>query len=196
MRLPVGAFITPMFFLPPLCFAPPPPPPPGPRPEDLRTRLSQAQPAGKPGEQLLRFSRDYLTQSESLEQAGKHHAADRKLAAADAFFRAADHLGHLTHAKSPERKKKQSDGHEVNRHLDRVYFRLKQCEFFYEQSGDHHLKPVCGVARSFYQSGVRAAEQDDIRTADEYAKAADDLTHAVENLAQAAVPEDKGPPRP
>jgi len=44
------------------------------------------------------------------------------------------------------------------------------------------------LARGFYEQAVQAEQSNNGAMADEYAKASDDLTHALESLAQAAVP--------
>lgn len=180
-----------------LCFAPPPPPPPpphgGPTVDEIRSKLANLKPSGKTGKELVLLSQSYLARSEQKAQTGDRFAADRNRAAADAFFRAADHLEHVSKFQGDRPEKKKPHGPEVSRHLERVYFRLKQCDFFLVQSGETKLKPVCGIARDLYQSGLRSQDEENTRAADEYAKAADDLTHAVEFLAQAAQSPERQP---
>jgi hypothetical protein len=44
------------------------------------------------------------------------------------------------------------------------------------------------LARGFYERAVAAKQEEKDRIANEYSRAADDLTHALESLAQASAP--------
>ena len=75
-------------------------------------------------------------------------------------------------------------------HLQRVYFRLQQADYFARNTGED-AKQLPELARKFYERALQAYDRRDWRAADEFAKSADDTIRGLENLAQAAIP----PPR-
>jgi hypothetical protein len=129
------------------------------------------------------LARFYLEKSDSVRR-GSPFAADRYVAAADALAHAADHQQHIAQKSGPE----PPDGAEISRHLDRVYFRLQQSDFFVKQSADANAKTIAAFARQYYQQALRASTgvttSHDSRSADECAKTVDELMRALENLAQ------------
>ena len=173
--------------------APPPPGPGGPPPpggrQGVRHRLTEAKPAGEAPRKMLALARTYLEKSESL-QLGSPFAATRILSAADALIRAAEHQQHLGQKEGPP----PPDNAEITRHLDRVYFRLQQADYFVKQSGDPNAQAIADLARQYYQGALRASDKGDLRTADECAKSTDELMRALENLAlSTALPPRPGP---
>jgi hypothetical protein len=173
--------------------APPPPEPGGPPPpggrQGVRQRLTEAKPAGEAPRKMLALARTYLEKSESL-QLGSPFAATRILSAADALIRAAEHQQHLDPKEGPP----PPDNAEITRHLDRVYFRLQQADYFVKQSGDPNAQAIADLARQYYQGALRASDKGDLRAADECAKSTDELMRALENLAlSTALPPRPGP---
>lgn len=122
-------------------------------------------------------------------QAGQVFAADRTAEAAAAMLRVAEHQQHLrkpegAHVPAPP---------EIQDHLQRVYFRVQQANFFLKQVRDPRVADFPKWSHDFYQLAFRAYEQQDFIAADEYAKSADDIVTALESLAQAV---SKVPPPP
>jgi hypothetical protein len=132
---------------------------------------------------ILMLARLYLEKSDSV-RGGSPFVADRYLAAADALEHAAEHQHHIAQKSGPE----PPDGADISRHLDRVYFRLQQTDFFVKQSADVNAEIIATYARQYYQQALRASTGGtaslDSRSADECAKTVDELMHALENLAQ------------
>jgi len=62
-------------------------------------------------------------------------------------------------------------------------------DFFLQQIPSPAPTRLLELARSFYEQAVKARQAGNRLAADEYTGAADDLTHALENLAQAALPD-------
>jgi hypothetical protein len=185
---------------------PPPPHPPGVRPEPprlderivkeriqaVRNRLAQVRVTDKDAESLISTARRELGRAQEKLGENEVYAADRLQAAADAFGHAAEHSLHLGDGpKGPAPRPR-----EIADHLQRVYFRLQQADFFARASGEPEAKPLPGLARKYYEEARKAYDGDDWFAADEYAKSADDTIRGLENLAQAAVPEPPPPPRP
>jgi len=178
--------------VPPRVPVPPPPLPGGPPPpggrQGVRQRLTEAKPAGEPSRKILGLARAYLEKSESLES-GSPFAASRVLVAADALIRAAEHQQHLQQKGGPP-----PVGSEIMRHVERVYFRLQQADYFVKQSADPNAPSIADFAREYYQGALRATDKGDLRTADECAKSTDELMRALENLAlSTALPPKQGP---
>lgn len=171
---------------------PHPPLPPKPRPvEDrlieIRQRLAREPEAATAQERLLvEWAERFLGRADdSLKQANRP-AAERLADAADACRRPLDHLAHLRGAKAPGPPLPPAPPDGPSRHLQQVYFRLRLASYFVQQIPPPSADPLLGLAQQFYQNGVRAQEAGETRAADDYAKAADDLTHALESAAQAA----------
>jgi hypothetical protein len=161
------------------------PPPPG-GPEGVRRRIAQVKAADEVSRSVLGLARMYLAKSEGAHQ-GTPFAAARYLAAADALAHAAEHRQHRVQKSEPE----PPDAAEITRHLDRVYFRLQQADFFVKQSADANAAKIATYAQQYYQQALRASDNQNPRSADECAKTVDELMRALENLAQSTAP-----PRP
>jgi hypothetical protein len=185
---------------------PPPPPPPGARAgpprldeqgvgariQEVSGRLSQLKVKDKDGERLISVARLELDRAEEKLRANELYAADRLQAASDAFLHAAEHSVHLDEGRRgpiPQVK-------DIADHLQRVYFRLQQADFFASSSGETKAKALPALARKFYEQARKAYDSGNWLAADEYAKAADDTIRGLENLAQATVPEPPRPPGP
>ena len=169
--------------------APPPggPPPPGGR-EAVQRRLADAKPADATGKNILALAKVYLARSE--QERSSPFAATRFLVAADALSQAVEHQQHLFQKGGPPPPGRA----ELTRHLERVYFRLQQADYFVKQSVDPNAETIAGFARRYYQEALRAGA--DLRTADECAKSAEELMRALESLAQSTAPPPPPPPKP
>jgi len=110
--------------------------------------------------------------------------ADRFGAAAEAFVHAAEHQDHI--GESERGPGPQPQAREIADHLQKVYFRLQQAEFFVSASGLEDAKALPAIARRFYERARQAYDKNAWGEADENAKSADDTLHGLENLAQAA----------
>jgi hypothetical protein len=182
---------------------PPPEPPPRDRPgpplldsraiddhiQKVRRHLQEIKPKDQDCEMLIVVARRDLDKAEEREHANDLFDADRLVAASDAFIHAAEHSLHLEEGPKGPRP----DAEEIASHLQRVYFRLQQADFFARASGEGNAKQLSGLARKFYEKSLQAYDTNDWFGADEFAKSADDTIRGLENLAQAATPP---PPRP
>jgi hypothetical protein len=181
---------------------PPPLPAPGGRPDpprldahaidddiqNVRRHLEEIKPKDQDCEMLMAVARRNLDEAEEKAHANALFVADRLVAASDAFIHAAEHPLHLEEGpKGPH-----PDAEEIASHLQRVYFRLQQADFFARTVGDDNAKQLTGLARKFYEKSLQAYDKSDWLGADELAKSADDTIRGLENLAQAATPP---PPR-
>lgn len=183
---------------------PPPPPAAHPGPPRLdkqgvgeriqreRSRLSQLNVKDKDSEELISAARRELERAEEKLRSNELYAADRLQAASDAFLHAAEHSVHL--AEGPKGPVPQAA--EIADHLQRVYFRLQQADFFAGSSGATVAKAFPALARRFYEQARKAYDSGSWFAADEHAKSADDTIRGLENLAQAAAPEPLRPPGP
>lgn len=181
----------------------PPPPPPRGRPgpprldaraiddhiQNVRRRLEEIKPKDQDCEMLIAVARRNLDEAEEKANANDLFVADRLVAASDAFMHAAEHPLHLEEGPKGPRPVAE----EIASHLQRVYFRLQQADFFARSGGDETAKQLPGLARKFYEESLQAYDKNDWLGADEFAKSADDTIRGLENLAQAATPP---PPRP
>ena len=165
---------------------PAPPVGPGPRPPGgsaaVRRKLTEVRPASQTEEKLLALARSYLERSDHVEIKNRF-ASERDLVAADALVNGAEHQHHILQGAGPGPPSRD----EIARHLERVYFRLEQADYFVNQSADPNAKRIAEFARQYYQSALRAQDRSEARRADECAKSADELMRALESLAQAAV---------
>jgi hypothetical protein len=182
---------------------PTPPPPPRGRPgpprldaraiddhiQKVRRHLEEINPTNQDCEMLLAVARHNLDRAEEKAHANDLFVADRLAAASDAFMHAAEHPLHLEEGPKGPRP----DAEEISSHLQRVYFRLQQADFFAQTSGDENAKQLPDLARKFYERSLQAYDKNDWFGADEFAKSADDTIRGLENLAQSAAPP---PPRP
>jgi hypothetical protein len=164
----------------------------GERIQKVRSRLSQMKAKDKDAERLISIARLELDRAEEKLRANELYAADRLQVASDAFLHAAEHSVHLVEGRTgpiPQAK-------EIADHLQRVYFRLQQADFFAASSGETEAKSLPVLARRFYEQARKAYDSGSWFAADEYAKSSDDTIRGLENLAQAAVPEPPRPPGP
>jgi hypothetical protein len=137
--------------------------------------------------EIASFGMNYLERSEQAVKSGQLFVADRLLGAADAFRLVLDHLNHIRRGTNepPPPPPPQA----ISDHLRQVYFRLRLSDFFLHEIPDPKPERLPTLARQFYQSALQAYQASNWLAADEYTKCADDITHALENLAQAAIPE-------
>jgi hypothetical protein len=152
--------------------------------QKVRRHLEDIKPADTDGETLLAVARRNLDKAEEKARANDLFVADRLVAASDAFMHAAEHPLHLQEGPKGPRP----DAAEIAGHLERVYFRLQQADFFARTSGEEDVKSLPRLARQFYERAMQAYDRADWFVADEYAKSADDTIRGLENLAQAATP--------
>lgn len=149
--------------------------------------MRSTQAADLTAKRALEYSRTFLVSAESALRAGQPLRADRLAAAADSLLHVAEHQEHLRAGGGP---KGPPSLDAVQDQLQRIYFRIQQADFFYNQGHDPRAASLPQWARDFYQLAVRASERKDFVAADENAKSSDEIVKALENLAQAAnVPE-------
>jgi hypothetical protein len=174
------------------------PPPPTPdskaverRIEDIRTRLEQNSPTTPQQKELAAFVERYLEEAGRALNKGKRFQAQQLADAADGCRRPIDHLQHIAAGNAPPRPPGRGGpsgkAEEPRDHLRQIYFRLRLCDFFLQQIPPPAPTRLLELAREFYEQAGQA-ERANGAMADEYAKASDDLTHALESLAQAALP--------
>ncbi len=178
--------------------APPGPPrPPGPggadRIADIRRKLSATKAVDVTAQRAVEYSREFLANAEKASRSGQSFQADRMAEAADSLLHVAEHQEHLRAGDGPAGPPPAAA---VKDHLQRVYFRTQQADYFLSQAHDARAASFPKWARDFYQLAVRAYERKDFVAADENAKSADEIVKALENLAQAASPDLTPPPRP
>jgi hypothetical protein len=182
---------------------PPPPLPPRRRPgplrldragvadhiERVRRQLAQSRPKDADVSIFIQEANLNLDKAKGKLRANELLLADRLVAASDAFLHAADHSQLLE--EGPRGPRLQAPG--IAEHLQHIYFRLQQAEYFAQTSREPGANTLPGLARKFYERALQAYDMGDWLVADQYAKAADDTIRGLENLAQAATPP---PPRP
>lgn len=164
-----------------------PPQPPQSRLEarlaDLRRKLDSTKAVDVTAQRALEYSREYWKNAEKAGRAGQPFRADRLTEAADALFHIAEHQEHLRTGGGP---KGPPSPQEIQDHLQRVYFRTQQADYFFHQSQRGEAAAFPAWSRNFYQLALRAYERRDWVAADENAKCAEELVRALESLAQAA----------
>lgn len=148
--------------------------------EDIRGRLEKNSPSTPEQKELAGFVQRYLDEATRALQSGRRFQARCLADAADACRRPLDHLT----GNRPAPPKPPDD---MEDHLRQVYFRLRLSEYFLKQIPPPAPQRLLEIAREFYEKAVKAQQAASVATADEYAASADDLTHALESLAQAAV---------
>jgi hypothetical protein len=164
------------------------PGPPGPphdlsqRLKDIAQRLEEGRPSTGEQRELAAFVRQYLSRAAEELAGGRRFQAERMAEAADACRRTIEHLQHAAEGGHPAPPVSPS----LDDRLRQVYFRLRLCDFFLQQLPDPKPTRLRDLARLFYERAAAAKERDP-NAAEEYALAADDLTHALESLAQAYV---------
>jgi hypothetical protein len=187
----------------------PPGPPPPPRPAnfddrlaDLRRRIERQDVVDVSAQRALQYAERYAERAEKEKRAGRDAEADRIAAAAGAFLHVAEHQEHLRKGGGPPSPPPQ----EIKDHLQHVYFRTEQADYFSKEAHDEMAASFAQWARDFYQLAVRASDRREWRAADEDGKCAEEVTKALESLAQAAnvrenrpgsqPPPPPAPPRP
>ncbi len=158
---------------------------------DLRKKLDSAKPVDVTAQRALQYSRSYWEHADKAWRVGQSFRADRLAEAADALLHVAEHQEHLRTGGGP---KGPPSPEELQNHLQRVYFRTQQAEYFFHQLQDHEAAALPAWSRDFYQLALRAYERRDWIAADENAKCADEIVRALESLAQAATPVSLPPP--
>jgi hypothetical protein len=174
------------------------PPPPGQhdpkvvdrRIEEIRNRIERNPPVTEEQKELASFVRRYLDEAAAALNAGRRFQAQRFTDAADACRRPIDHLQHIASANQMPLPPGPPSGppRDPEDQLRQVYFRLRLADFFLKQIPPPAPVQLLDLAREFYEQAVNAGQTKKAFVEDEYTKAADDLTHALENLAQAALP--------
>lgn len=152
---------------------------------DLRRRLDSARGVNLSAQRALEYGRAFLASGEKALRSGQDFKADRLAEAADALLHVAEHQEHLRSGGGP---KGPPAADLLRDHMQRVYFRTQQADYFFDQSHDTRAAPFPKWARDFYQLAVRAYERNDLIAADENAKCAEEVVRALEGLAQAATP--------
>ena len=176
-----------------------PPKPPGPGPAnrlmEVRRKVDSTQAVDVTAQRALGYSRAFLSSAESAFRSKQPFKADRMADAADALLHVAEHQQHLRTGGGP---KGPPETRAVHDHLDRVYFRTQQSNYFLSQAHDSRAASFPKWADDFYQLAVRAYERKDLIAADENAKSAEEIVRALESLAQAASPviSPPAPPKP
>jgi hypothetical protein len=176
-----------------------PPPPPAPKSDsraverrigEIRNRLERNAPATPEQKELASYVQRYLDDAGRALAAGRRFQAERLEEAADACRRPIDHLQRIATPSpaKPPGPRPPGDGED---HLRDVYFRLRLSEFFLQQIPSQPPTRLLELARGFYEQAVKARQGGIRLAADEYTGAADDLTHALENLAQATLPDNQ-----
>ncbi len=160
---------------------------------DLRRRLDSAKAVNVTAQRALEYSRIFLTSAEQAYRLGQQFRAGRFAEAADALFHVAEHQSHLQAGGGP---KGAPPADTLGEHMQRVYFRTQQADYFFRQSHDLRAVSLPKWARDFYQLAVRAFERNDAIAADENVKCAEEVVRALESLAQAATPANENAPLP
>lgn len=149
----------------------------------LRGQLEEWRRTADSDQQVLLWDAGlYAGKADQTQRAARPYIADRTLAAAEAFFHAADHLQHLKESPGPP----PPPAEDVARHLAEVYFRTRQADYFFQEIHDPSTSSLVSLARQYYQRAVQSDDRADFRGADEYGKTAEEMVRALENLAQAA----------
>ena len=161
---------------------------------DIRRRLVSARPIDLTARRAIEYGREFVSSAEKALHAGQPFIADRLADAVDALLHVAERQQHLRAEGGP---KGPPSAQEAQDHLQRVYFRTQQANYFFQQCHDPRAASFPKWARDFYQLAVRAYERKDMAAADENAKCAEEVVRALENLAQAAAPATiPAPPKP
>lgn len=171
----------------------PPGPLPRPRPADpanhvadLHQKLASMKAVDVTAQRALAYGREFLASAEQSIHSGHRFEADRLAEAADSLIRVAEHQEHLRAPDGPKGPPA-SSAELIRDHLQRVYFRTQQADYFLNQSHDSRAAYFPKWARDFYQLALRDYDRKDFIAADENAKSSDDVVRALESLAQAGV---------
>jgi len=154
---------------------------------EIRNRLDRNAPSTPEQKELALYVRRYLDDAGRALTAGRSFQAGRLEDTADACRRPIDHLQRIATA-SPATPPGPKPPFDPEDHLRDVYFRLRLSDFFLQQIPSPAPTRLLELARGFYEQAVKARQAGNKLAAVEYTAAADDLTHALESLAQAALP--------
>ena len=162
---------------------------------EIRRKVDSTKAVDVTAQRALEYSRSFLTAAEKDFGMHREFLADRMGEAADALLHVAEHQQHL---REIEGQKRILSADAIEDHLQRVYFRTQQADFFSQQTHNAQVAGFPKWSRDFYQLAVRAYERKDLVAADENGKSAEDIVKALESLAQAANPEiiSSPPPKP
>src|SRR5580704_11236646 len=149
---------------------------------EIRNWLDRNPPGNREEKELSSFVQRYLDEAAAASNAGRRFQAQRFTDAADACRRPIDHLQHI--ASPTQVPLPPGPPRDPEDQLRQVYFRLRLAEFFLKQIPPPAPVKLLDLAREFYEQAVNAGQTKKAFVEDEYTKAADDLTHALENLAQ------------
>jgi hypothetical protein len=175
---------------------PPPPPPPldraGITGQINRTQhnLAQQSPVGTTEEEIFSEANTCLQHAQKQLARNQVFTASRLAAAAAALSRALDGLQRREDPVAPPLPPRQ----DLRGRLIEVYFRVRQADYFSQESPDKNAKPLAELARRFYELARQAFDRNQARHAEYYAGAAEDLVQALEFLAQSAVGASGPPP--
>lgn len=158
---------------------------------DIQRKLNTTEPVNVTAQRALQYGRSYLASSETAFRSGHLFVADRLSGAADALVHIAEHQQHLRTGGGP---KPPPSAEDIRDHLQRVYFRTHEADYFLQLSHDPRAALFPKWARDLYQLALRAYDRRDLLAADENAKCADEVVKALEDLAQAATPAHIPPP--
>lgn len=176
---------------------PPPPQPPKSdsraverRIGEIRNRLERNAPSTAEQKELASYVQRYLDDAGRALAAGRRFQAERLEDAADACRRPIDHLQRIATPNQAKPPGPRPPGDPVD-HLRDVYFRLRLSDFFLQQIPSPAPARLLELARGFYERAGKARQAGNRLDAEEYTGAADDLTHALESLAQASLPDNQ-----
>lgn len=156
----------------------------------IQDRLAQYTPTGMAEKKIFAEACNCLQRARKQLSRNQIFTASRLAGAAEELSHALDRLqrrGDPAEATSPPCL-------DLHRHLIEVYFRVRQADYFYQQSRDKRAQTLAELARRFYQQARQAFDQQHPGPAIEYADAADDMVRALEFLAQSAVKANAPPP--
>jgi hypothetical protein len=176
------------------------PPPPAPPPLDrteVANQINRIHYQLAQGSQRGRTEKSILSEANACLERAQKQLARNQVFAASRLAEAAEELSHAL-----DQLQRRGDPAEVtlpprldlHRHLIEVYFRVRQADYFYQQSRDKSAQTLAELARRFYQQARQAFDQQHPGPAMEYADAADDMVRALEFLAQSAVKANAPPP--
>jgi hypothetical protein len=157
---------------------------------EVRSRLERNAAPTPEQKELMSYVQRYLDEAGKALAAGRRFQAGRLVDAADACRRPVDHLQRIAIANQAKPPGPKSPGDPEDRLRD-VYFRLRLSDFFLQQIPSPAPARLLQLARDFYEQAVKARQAGNGFVADEYTGAAADLTHALESLAQAALPDNQ-----
>lgn len=140
---------------------------------------------GAEQEILEAFVEQYLKEAAAALQAHEKFKADRLIMAAEDCRRPIDHLQNIENRQKLAALPPGPVPLAV--HLRQVYFRLRLAELFLKEIHPPAPLRVLELARAFYARALESQRAKEDRIAEQYAAAANDLTHALEHLAQASI---------